>query len=139
MPCLVSPPYGRLVLLQIVHPVTVENVHAMGQELRVALGQIQPTGGILASDLTRLRVVSPDVAEAFTQMMRADNKLLIGAGLLLAGLGTFALQVDRLIKDAAFAHRQAFHSRADLEAWLLPRLTPAEAEAFKLHFHPAAP
>lgn len=139
MPCHLSPPYGRLVLLQIVHPVSVENVHAMAQDLRGVLGQIQPAGGILASDLTRLRVVSPDVAEAFRQMMHADNKLLIGAGLLLAGLGTFPLQVDRLVKDAAFAHRQAFHTRADLEAWLLPRLTPAKTKAFKLHFHPAAP
>ena len=111
----------------------------MGTELRTVIQKMPPPGAIFATDLTRTRVVSPEVAESFTALMRADNKLLIAAALLTAGQGTFSLQVDRLVKEAGFGSRQAFHNRLDLESWLTPRLTPEEMQAFGQQFKPAAP
>jgi hypothetical protein len=122
---------GRLLELSLEAPVTREDPIGIGNELRRLLGARQDKV-VVASDLVLTRTLPPDIAEAFIALMRADNPRVERSGFLIADdAATFALQLERMIKEAASASRRVFRSGAAWQAWLAEVLSPEEAERLK--------
>jgi hypothetical protein len=122
---------GRLLELWLEHPVTRQDADGCGAELRHILSTRQHKL-VVATDLVQTRTLPPDVAEAFIANMRADNPRIERSGFLIAeDAATFALQLERMIKEAASASRRVFRSAHDWQAWLAEVLTPDEARRLR--------
>jgi hypothetical protein len=121
---------GRLVECSLESPVTNQDAEGVGAELKRLLGAV-PAGQkiVVATDLVLTRTLAPDVAERFIGLMRADNPRVERSGFLIAdNAATFALQLERMIKEANHPSRRVFR-RADIwQAWLAEVLSKEEAE-----------
>jgi hypothetical protein len=117
---------GRLVELAFAFPVGREDAEGAGEQLRHILGT-RTDKIVVATDLVLMRTLPPDVADAFITVMRADNPRIERSGFLIAeDAATLALQLERMIKEAANSARRAFRSSARWQEWLAEALTPDE-------------
>jgi hypothetical protein len=73
--------------------------------------------GLFLCDCLELKVISPDGADAMVDRMRVDNPKVTRAAFIVAE-GTAALQLKRLIRDAAGGNRATFATAAQARAWL---------------------
>jgi hypothetical protein len=122
-------PAGRLVTFRVTPPVDDANSARAAQELRDAITAI--TGSVIVcADLTAARTFAPETTERFVALMRSDNpKLERGALLLDPRAATFALQIERMVREANLPARRTFREREELRAWLTPLLTADEQAA----------
>jgi hypothetical protein len=67
---------------------------------------------------TDLKVISPDGADALVERMRVDNAR-IKRSAFVAGEGTAALQLKRMVRDAGSPSRTVLPTEAQARAWLL--------------------
>jgi hypothetical protein len=119
---------GRLVELWVRSPVSIEEVGKFRERLGAVLRGV-PGKVVICTDLTFAKIFAPDVAEAFTNMMRADNPKLERSGFLLGrDAATFGMQLERIIRDAANPSRRTFREGADLVTWIGQVLDEAERE-----------
>ena len=110
---------GRLLECRIRSPIAMPQVAEFGDRLRVVLPAAAKGGkAVICVDLREANVFPPDVADAFTALMRADNALLERSGFLAHHSALFGLQVERLIRDAQNPARRAFRDPASLRSWL---------------------
>jgi hypothetical protein len=122
-------PIGRLVTFRVAPPVEDSNSARAALELRNAIGAISGPV-VVCADLTAARTFSPETTQRFVALMRSDNPKLERGALLLDGrAATFALQVERMVREANLPARRAFRERGELHAWLEPFLTSAEQAA----------
>jgi hypothetical protein len=125
----VGNPAGRLVTFRVLPPVDDANADAAAQSLRAAIGGV--TGPvIICSDVTEARTFSDKTAQQFVALMKSSNpKIERSAFLLDPAAATFALQLERMVREASSPVRRTFRDARALYEWLLPVLTPQEAEA----------
>ncbi len=122
---------GRLLELWLEHPVTRQDADGCGVQLRQILAT-RSDRLVVATDLVQTRTLPPDVADAFIAHMRADNARIERSGFLIAeDAATFALQLERMIKEAANTSRRVFRSSPDWQAWVAEPLTPDEARRLR--------
>jgi hypothetical protein len=73
--------------------------------------------GLMLCDCRDLKVISPDGADALVDRMRVDNPRIVKSAYVVAE-GTAALQLKRMIRDAAGGNRAVFANEAQARAWL---------------------
>jgi hypothetical protein len=76
--------------------------------------------GLFLVDSAGLKVISPDGADALLALMKADADRIVRSAVVV-GEGTSALQLWRLIRDAASEKRRMFTSESIALAWLKAR------------------
>ncbi len=73
--------------------------------------------GLFLCDCSELKVISPDGADAMVARMRVDNPR-VHKSAFVASEGTAALQLKRMIRDAAGGNRAVFATESQARAWL---------------------
>jgi hypothetical protein len=132
----VGNPAGRLVTFRVVPPVDDANAEAAARALRASIKAI-PGPAVICSDVSEARTFSERTVEQFLALMKSDNpKIERSAFLLDPGAATFALQLERMVREASSPARRTFRDARALTEWLLPLLTPEEAEALEAFLLP---
>jgi hypothetical protein len=122
---------GRLVELWLEAPVTRQDADGVGAQLRAILSA-RSDKLVVATELVLTKTLPPEVSEAFIGLMRADNPRVERSGFLIADdAATFALQLERMIKEAASSSRRVFRNPAEWQAWVAELLTPDEARRLR--------
>jgi hypothetical protein len=118
---------GRLVEVRPEKLTTVEDVRAQS----AAVGKLMRELGseaIFCVDWRRLRVLAPDVATALSDAMRTSNTMTVRSAALINAHATFAMQAERIIREANNPMRRVFRDAQEMLAWLGELMTPREAE-----------
>jgi hypothetical protein len=126
---------GRLVEASIASSITPEEAQQFRTRMFLTLSKI--TGrAVLVGDLRECETFSPEVSERLVAMLKTDNPKVERTAFIVRE-GTFALQVERMVLDAARAAsesgrspppRRAFRDRDRMAArdWLAAVLDDAE-------------
>lgn len=77
--------------------------------------------GLFLCDCHELKVISPDGVDALVARMRLDNPRIARSAFVVPE-GTAALQVKRMVRDAAGKNRAVFATVDQARAWLLSPL-----------------
>ena len=111
---------GRLIELQIASPIGLAELEPLGQRLSELLRRQRQLGQrvVACTNLTGANLFAPEVAEWFIRLMYSDNQLLERSGFLIGTSAMFALQLERMLKQAASPLRRAFREPAVLLSWL---------------------
>jgi hypothetical protein len=132
----VGNPAGRLVTFRVVPPVDDANAEAAARALRAAIAAI-PGPAVICSDVCEARTFSERTVEQFLALMKSDNPRIERSAFLLdASAATFALQLERMVREANNPARRTFREARALTEWLLPLLTPQEAQALEAFLLP---
>lgn len=124
---------GRLIALRIETPVSMD-------ELQAALIQF---GGFAAkvegkfipvADCRGATILSPDVSERFTALMRSDNPRIERAAILLGASAAFSLQLERMVREAGNPRRKTFRAAAELCEWMAEIMLPREHLSLEAFF-----
>jgi hypothetical protein len=135
----VGNPAGRLVTFRVVPPVDDANADAAARALRATVMGL-PGPVVICSDVTEARTFSDRTVQQFVALMKADNpKIERSAFLLDPASATFALQLERMVREASSPARRTFRDARSLCEWLIPLLTPQEADALEAFLQPRAP
>ncbi len=117
---------GRLVLAELMAPLTANDVAGVVQGLRMTL-IAAPAKMVLCGDLTRLTVIAPEHADVFTGMFTKDNaKVERSAFLVDKTRGAFVLQLERMVREAGNPNRRVFDDVQGLTGFLEPVLDAKE-------------
>lgn len=118
---------GRLLEVRVVPPVSLEETTRFLQEI-VRLTAAQPAKIVACTDLRGgSRAADPDMIDFIAGIIRSENPRLERNALVVPVLSpTFALQMERMVKNAGTAQRRIFKTRGEAEGWLGEVLTGAE-------------
>ena len=126
MASIVANPVGRLVTFRVFPPIDDRQSAAAAAKLRDSIAAIADRV-IICTDVTEAHVFSQETTDLFVKQMKAGNPKIERSAILLGdGSPTFALQLERMVREAASPDRRTFRNPRELEAWLEPVLTPAE-------------
>jgi hypothetical protein len=109
-------------------PVTSEDVAGLSRRLRELL-TASPRAMAFCTDMRGARVVAPEVVDRLVEMMRADNPKIERNAILVGEGNVFALQLDRMRREAGASNRPLFRDEKALVASLAEVLSPAELVA----------
>jgi hypothetical protein len=125
---------GRLVEARLFAPRTVEEVDAFREGLRsafVAAGE----RCLICADWRGANLLAPPVADALVGLLRRGNRHFERSAVLLPdGAPLFALQVERVVREAGSPGRRTFVSARALCAWLGEMATDAEKKRMVAFF-----
>lgn len=115
---------GRLVEVRIATPLTLEEVKQLGEEHKAAISRIQDRYvGVV--DLHKADVFPAEVTDALVQLLsRMSGRVERTA--FLVGSAVFALQAERILRNAANPNRRTFRDPEALKEWLGEVLTAGE-------------
>jgi hypothetical protein len=83
---------------------------------------------VICADWRDVSVLPPEASDALIDLLRQGNRRFSRSAVLLSpGDATFALQVERLFRDAGSPDRRAFRASGQMLAWLAEVLTPPES------------
>lgn len=117
---------GRLVELQTIAPVSLEDVDASIAHF-VRIFTALSTRVVACVDLRRSPVLDKEASARFLDLLKRDNPRIERSALLVApGTATLALQVDRMIREANNPARRMCRSLRDVEDFLHPVLNVEE-------------
>ena len=118
---------GRLLEVRVVPPVPLEEITRFLQEI-VRLTAAQPAKIVACTDLRGgARAADPDMIDFIAGIIRSENPRLERNALVVPVMSpTFALQMERMVKNAGTAQRRIFKTRSEAESWLGEVLTGAE-------------
>jgi hypothetical protein len=127
----VRAPAGRLITFAVSSPVDDGNADAAALELRRCVQSV--TGRVVVvTDLTTARTLAPATAERFILLMKSDNPRLERSAIMLgAASATFAMQVERMVREAGNPARRTFRDGDLLTQWLLEVLSEQEQAALR--------
>jgi hypothetical protein len=127
-----SPPFtvehrvGRLVEARLFAPRSVEEVHTFREGMRsafVAAG----ARCLICADWRGANLLAPPVADALVDLLRRGNRHFERSAVLLPERAPlFALQVERVVREAASPVRRTFVAPSALCAWLGEMATDEE-------------
>jgi len=124
----VDTPAGCLVVARWSELRTRAEAEAFRDAIRAAVLKVKPA--VICADWRSAHVVSPEVAEVFSDMLHASNPVLRRSAILLAAdHATFALQTERLVREAANPARRTFREPTEMLVWLAELLGPEESDA----------
>jgi hypothetical protein len=94
---------------------------AVGSAIKVAGGPVVAT-----ADMRRARLFTPEVADVFIALLRADNPHIERSAHLLGAGAAFTLQLERIVREAASPARRTFRESREALTWLSEILTPRQ-------------
>lgn len=117
---------GRLVEARLHALSSVDEVDRFQAAMREAF-LLAGRKAVVCADWRGAQVLPPDVAERVAAMLVFGNPRLERSAVLLArDSAAFALQVERVVREAANPARRTFRDAADMQAWLSGALDPIE-------------
>jgi hypothetical protein len=118
---------GCLVETRVMTMRSKEDVAALTEAFAQVARSYPTMRFVICGDYRRFSLLAPAVAEQFLGMFRQANPRVRRSGVLVTNESpTAALQVERIVSEAAHPERRAFRSSALCEAWLDDALTPEE-------------
>jgi hypothetical protein len=125
----VANPAGRLITFRVRSPVEEGNADKAAIDLRRLIMAVSGRV-VICSDLTDAHTFAPTTVERFLQVMKADNPRLERSALLLGNnSATFAMQIERLVREANNPARLTFRDTRAMVEWLRPSLSSPEEAA----------
>ncbi|HXT20824.1 MAG TPA: hypothetical protein VN811_13580 [Thermoanaerobaculia bacterium] len=116
---------GRLVEVRLASPLSLDEVHQFALEYKTKAGAIHGKYvGVV--DITHATLFPAPVAEALIQLLSRAADHVERTAVLVGEGATFAMQVERIIRNAASPNRRAFRSVDPLRDWLREVLTVEE-------------
>jgi hypothetical protein len=116
---------GRLVEVRLATPLSLEEVHQFALEYTKKASAIHGKYvGVV--DITHATLFPAPVAEALIQLLSRAAEQVERTAVLVGEGATFAMQVERIIRNAASPNRRAFRSVDPLRDWLREVLTVEE-------------
>jgi hypothetical protein len=116
---------GRLVEVRVATPLTMEEVQQFVREHQTVANRI-PEKYIGVVDLLHADVFPADVAQRLIQLLSAMADRVERSAFLIGESAVLALQVERVIRNAANPNRKAFRDPQQLRQWLEEILTRTE-------------
>jgi hypothetical protein len=117
---------GRLVEVRFEASISEEDVSHLVRRAK-ALAPEMTALAVFCVDVTRCRVLSGQIADAVTKVMRRSNPRIERLGFLLPPEGAVArLQVDRMIRETMHPEMRSFREAGRLLGWLGEVLDPDE-------------
>jgi hypothetical protein len=134
LPFTVENRVGRLVEARLFAPRTVVEVEAFRDGLRVAF-MAAGARCLICADWRGANLLAPPVADALVGLLRRGNRAFERSAVLLPeGAPLFALQVDRVVREAANPARRTFVAARALCAWLGEMATDLEKKRMAAFF-----
>jgi hypothetical protein len=124
---------GRIVALRVETPVTMEELEPALLRFGGYAAKV-PGKFVAVADCRRATVLSPEVADRFTALMRNDNPRIERAVVLVGGSAGFSLQLERMVRTAGNPKRRAFRAVEELCAWMGEALLPEELRSLREFF-----
>jgi len=122
---------GRVVEVRVRNLSTLADVQAINAQVAAALHRAGP-GAIICADHRSASPFSGRVADLWADGMRAANKRISWAALLLDPLNTtFNLQIERVVRCAGSPTRRLVTGLGEMQAWLGGSLSVAEWSAIE--------
>ena len=116
---------GRLVEVRLASPLTIEQVHQFALDYKTKVSAIHGKYvGVV--DVTHATLFPAPVTEALIQLLSRAAEQVERTAALIGENATFALQVERIFRNAASPNRRAFRSAEPLREWLREVLTVEE-------------
>lgn len=116
---------GRLVEVRVATPLTLEEVQQFVREHQTVAHRI-PEKYVGVVDLLHADVFPADVAQRLIQLLSAMADRVERSAFLIGESAVLALQVERVIRNAANPNRRAFRDPQQLRQWLEEILTRTE-------------
>lgn len=117
---------GRLVQARLKWLGTAADVAAFQGAMQRAFAKAGPNS-VICADWREALVLPSEASDALIGLLREGNRRFLRSAVLLSpGDATFALQVERLFREAGNPERRAFRAPAPMLAWLEEVLTPLE-------------
>lgn len=120
---------GRLVEVSVTPPLTLDEIKQFVTEHKATISRI-PDRYVGVVDLHRVNVFPPQVADALIQLLSQMADRVERTAFLIGESAVFALQIERVIRDAANPNRKSFREPGPLKEWLGEVLN--EGERFRL-------
>jgi hypothetical protein len=118
---------GSLVESRVTAIRSADEVTALGARFGEIARKIPEAPLVICGDYRSFGVLAPVVADRFLQMFRDANPRVRRSAVLVApDSPTAALQIERIVQEAAHPSRRAFRAVDACIAWLDEVLSPAE-------------
>ena len=118
---------GRLIEARVRSLRTRADVDAYAQALADEMKKIPGAPPVLCADHRPVVIYPQVVADRLVELFVSMNTQLERVAILAArSNATLVLQLDRLVREAAYANRKVFHAPEDAERHLAASLRPAE-------------
>lgn len=116
---------GRLVEVRVKPPLTLDEIKQFVAEHRATVSRI-PDRYVGVVDLHRATVFPPEVADALIQLLSQMADRVERTAFLIGESAVFALQIERVIRNAANPNRKTFREPGPLKEWLGEILSASE-------------
>lgn len=127
----VHTPSGRLVVARWTDFHDRSEASSFRDAIVAAVQKVKPA--VMCADWRTANLVSPEVSEVMSSMLRGANPMLVRSAILLATEhATFNLQTERLVREAGNPNRRTFRSMSSMLAWLGEVVGPEELDAARM-------
>jgi hypothetical protein len=116
---------GRLVEVRVASPLTLEEVQQLVREHQATISRI-PDRYVGVVDLLHARTFPAEVAESMVKLLSSVAGRVERTAFLIGESAVFALQIERVLRQAENPNRKAFRDPGELGRWLGEILTPEE-------------
>lgn len=116
---------GRLVEVRVTPPLTLDEIKQFVEEHKATVSRI-PDRYVGVVDLHRANVFLPEVAEALIQLLSRMADQVERTAFLIGESAVFALQIERVLRNAANPNRKSFRDPRPLTDWLGEVLNASE-------------
>jgi hypothetical protein len=86
---------------------------------------------ICCTDLRATRILSPDVSDRLTDMMRSDNPKVERNAIIVGEGAVFGMQIERMLREAGSPVRRSFREVEHAQSWLAELLLPQERQRLR--------
>lgn len=108
---------GRLVEVRVAPPLTLDEIKQFVEEHKVTISRIQDRYvGVV--DLHRADIFSAEVTDALIQLLSRMAERVERTAFLIGESAIFALQIERVLRNAANPNRRTFREPEPLKEWL---------------------
>lgn len=129
---------GKLILARVFRLRTRDDVEAYSAELGTHVGKLP--SAVLLADHRPVVIYPQDVADRLVELFMEMNTRLERVAIVVARTNaTLSLQLERLVREAAYANRRVVHAPDDALVHLAPslsRMESAHAREFLAGFEP---
>lgn len=109
---------GRLVAIRIRSPFEQSDLKPHYENASRVLAAAPPGKLVFCVDLREATTFTQEVSAALLERMQHDNPRIERSGFMLAGGAVFAMQIERMVRQAALPHRRTFREVGECVRWL---------------------
>ncbi len=108
---------GRLVEVRVAPPLTLDEIKQFVEEHKATISRI-PDRYVGVVDLHRADIFPAEVTDALIQLLSRVADRVERTAFLIGESAVFALQIERVLRNAASPNRRTFRDPEPLKEWL---------------------